>query len=87
MKRHTVMDLFHKHQTEPVDGPWNDGEKELPKGDECKVKVRTTSGEEMLAYYYRDMGRLEGYMECKTHFWCCATHQPVFNVTHWIGLK
>lgn len=86
MKRHTVMDLFHSHQTEVVDAPWNDVEKELPKAESCKVKVKTTGGEERFAYYYADMGRLQKYMDYTSHFWCSSSHEPIFDVMQWKGL-
>ena len=81
------MELFHKHQTEPVNDTWNDVKDGLPKEKSCKVGVMTDDGNRFYAYYYEDMGRLQRYMNYTAHFWCCENHQPILNVTHWIGLK
>ena len=77
LKRHLVMDLYHADQTETVNDSWNDVLQILPNLNRCKVKVRTSNGNETFAYYYYDL----------SSFWDCTTKETIDNVTHWISLK
>lgn len=79
------MDLYHSKETEPVDGPWHEVDKELPSFTSCKVKVKTSDDNEVFAYFYMDGAAHLFHPSCK--FWDCISKEPINNVTHWKYLK
>ncbi len=82
------MDLFHGNKTEEVEGPWNDVENGLPKCDSEKVKVKLSTGNEILAYFYSDgCYWIEKYGKKGSYFWDCQTKEPLLNVEKWKHLK
>jgi hypothetical protein len=88
MKRHEVMDLFHGHMIEEVDGPWISVEKSLPDCKHTKVKAKLNNGDEVYAYFYADKAikfNIFGIIPC--HFWHCMSRDQLFNVTDWKYLK
>lgn len=87
MKRHTVMDLFHGHQTEEVDSDWSDVTQNLPEKRACKVIVKTSDGAVTFAYFYEDKCNFSPYVRHTSHFWQCVTKEELRNVTHWKALK
>jgi len=90
MKRHQVMDLFHGSRNEPIEGPWNEFDKNHPQGRSEKVRVKLSDDSELSAYYYADkaQGLAQHIQACNpAYFWNCNTKEPLYNVIAWKYLK
>lgn len=87
-KRFQVMDLFHKDKEVSEVKEWVDAEKKLPNVSSDLFKVKLSTGEELLAYYFDDgIVNLCSYYKMKTSkWWNKLTREPLYNVTHW-GMK
>lgn len=77
MRRHRVMDIFHRDEKTPV-GEWSTKKPDID-GKAIKVFVKLDDNSETFAYYYAD--KPEGF-----YFWCCKTEEPL-SVIMWKKVK
>ena len=84
------MDLLHGNLNEEVEGPWNEIKYDTPQIQRkaAKVKVKLSDDSEKFAYYYDDKcSWISIYGQKTSYFWCCATKEPLYNVSYWKYLK
>jgi hypothetical protein len=63
---------------------WVNVENKIPNISAGKFMVKTTNGNVLESFFYRDqMGWISFYGKKPTHWWDSTNGEPIYNVSHW----